>query len=55
MGQLNKSGQLACSEQSIGQSQFNKNECGDRWGLLLMRDADRGNSRKVLAEMWGKG
>lgn len=31
--------------QSVGQSQFNKNECGDRWGLLLMRDADGGNCR----------
>lgn len=45
---------------SAGQSQFmikkkkRERECGDRWGLVLMRDVDEGK-RSVCSGVWVEG
>lgn len=31
-----------------------RRECGDRWGLVLMRDVDEGK-RSVCSGVWGDG
>lgn len=40
--------------QSTGQLQFNKNECKDRWGLVLMWDADEGNCTEKCSPVVGR-